>query len=76
MMSKANKTHPDKDSEEDNDEAEKGKGALLFQKKAMRLLRNDVENIIRTHDEKVGFSAFQIDDESIDKKVIKISFNE
>ena len=58
MMSKANKTHPDKDSEEDNDEAEKGKGALLFQKKAMRLLRNDVQNIMSTHPENGGFSAF------------------
>ena len=59
MMSKANKTHPDKDSEDEKkEEAEKGNSVLLFQKKAMRLLRNDVQNIMSTHPENGGFSAF------------------
>ena len=42
MMAREHKTQPDKDSEEEKDEKEKGNSVLLFQKKAMRLLKNDV----------------------------------
>lgn len=48
-IAKASHMKPDKDPEEDEDEHlfEKGND-LLFQKKAMRLLKNDVQNIMNT----------------------------
>ena len=59
MMNKASRLQPDKDSEEDKAEEEKGNSVLLFQKKAMRLLRNDVENIMASHAQKGEiFQAF------------------
>ena len=76
-ITKASQAQPDKDSEEAEAEQMLEKGNdLLFQKKAMRLLKNDVQNIMNTQAQKGDFQAFKIEDESIDKKVIKIPFNE
>jgi hypothetical protein len=55
-ITKASRARPDKDSYEEQVEQIPDKGNdLLFQKKAMRLLKNDVQNIMNTQAQKGDF---------------------
>ena len=49
---------------------------LLQQKKKMRQMKQEIQNVLDASATMGNYDAFQIDDEYIDKKVCKITFNE
>lgn len=49
---------------------------LLQQKKKMRQMKQEIQNVLDASASQGNYDAFQIDDEFIDKKVCKITFNE
>lgn len=49
---------------------------LLHQKKKMRQMKQEIQNVLDASASMGNYDAFQIDDEIIDKKICKISFNE